>query len=326
MKMSHKLSIAAAMTAICMTSISARAQELPNCSMRILVSGPAGGTPDLIARVGAEKLSAELGRPVVVENRAGGLAAISTVQAVKAADPNGCTLMAANASLFSITPHLYKQPPFDGGADFVPVSVLATSPNVLVMNALIPGKTLDDLATALRSTTDKQSYGSGGVGTPMHLYGELIKSHTKLNLTHVPYRGSAPAIIGLLAGEIPFVFEQIPSLINHVQAGTLRAVAVAGPNRSSLLEGVPTLSEAGVKGADAVSWFGLVAPAGTPRPIIERFSAILQRGMKDPQVIARLKVVGADVVGNSPDEMKAYMARQLAAWQPLVQASGVKAD
>jgi tripartite-type tricarboxylate transporter receptor subunit TctC len=320
----HKLTIAS----LCSFAMAlpVQAQDPSNCTVRIVVSGPAGGTPDLIARVGAEKLSAGLGRPVVVENRAGGAAAITTVQAVKAAEPNGCTLMAANASLFSISPHAYKRPQFDAAADFVPVSVLATSPNVLVVNAATSAKTLNELVALLQAQPDKYSFGSGGLGTPMHLYGELIKTHAKVSFTHVPYRGSAAVTIGLLGKEVQFMFEQIPSFINHVQAGTLRALAVAGPTRSSLLEGVPTLTEAGVSGADAVSWFGLVAPRGTPKALVDRYSAIVREGVKTPQDIARLKVVGADTVGTTPEEMAAYMQHQFKAWEPLVKASGVQIE
>jgi tripartite-type tricarboxylate transporter receptor subunit TctC len=305
---------------------SAGAQEMPNCTVKIVVSGPAGGTPDLIARLEAEKLSAGIGRPAVVENRAGGLAAITSIEAVKAAEPNGCTLFAANASLFSIMPTLYKKPPFDFATDFLPVAVVAKSPNVLVTNAKFPAKNWKEMIAVLKANPGKYNIGSGGVGTPMHLYGELLKTQFGLEYTHVPYRGSAAAVLGLLANEVQFVFEQIPSFISHAKAGTLRAIAVAGENRSKLLPDVPTLTEEGVQGADAVSWFGLVAPRGTPQPIIERYASILREGVKDPKVIERLSVVGAETVGTTPDEMAAYMASQLGKWRPLVKASGVTVD
>lgn len=301
----------------------ARAQEIPNCSVKIVVSGPPGGTPDLIARLGAEKISAGIGRPVVVENRAGGLGAITSIEAVKAADPNGCTLFAANASLFSIMPTLYKKPPFDAENDFIPVSVVAKSPNVLVTNAKFPATSWQEMIVLLKANPGKYLIGSGGIGTPMHLYGELLKAQFGLQYTHVPYRGSAPAILGLLADQVQFVFEQIPSFLSHAQVGTLRAIAVASETRSALLPDVPTLTELGIKDADAASWFGLVAPRGTPRKIIEIYANHLREGVKDPTVIERLKVVGAETVGTTPDEMATYMASQLRKWTPLVKASGV---
>ena len=301
----------------------ANAQDMPNCSVKIIVSGPPGGTPDLIARLGAEKISAGIGRPVVVENRAGGLGAITSIEAVKAAEPNGCTLFAANASLFSIMPTLYKKPPFDAANDFMPVSVVARSPNVLVINAKFPATNWQEMIALLKANPGKYFLGSGGIGTPMHLYGELLKAQFGLEYTHVPYRGSAPAILGLLADQVQFVFEQIPSFLSHAQVGTLRAIAVASETRSALLPDVPTLTELGIKDADAVSWFGLVAPRGTPRRTIEIYANHLREGVKDPSVIERLKIIGAETVGTTPDEMATYMASQLRKWTPLVKASGI---
>ena len=197
----------ASMIAVAMAG-GANAQDIPNCSVRIVVSGPPGGTPDLIARLGAEKISAGIGRPVVVENRAGGLGAITSIEAVKASEPNGCTLFAANASLFSIMPTLYKKPPFDAANDFIPVSVVAKSPNVLVVNAKFPATNWQEMIALIRANPGKYFLGSGGIGTPMHLYGELLKAQFRLEYTHVPYRGSAAAILGLLADQVQFVFEQ----------------------------------------------------------------------------------------------------------------------
>lgn len=297
-----------------------------NCPIRILVSGPAGGTPDLIARVAAEKLSTSLRRPVVVENRPGGGAAMTTVQAVKSVEGNGCTLMAANASLFSITPTLYRKPPFDPVADFAPLTVTAASPNVLLVNANLPARSFGEFVKAAKANPGKYLFGSGGVGTPMHLYGELVKTHAGLEATHVPYRGSAAAVLGLLAGEIQFLFEQVPSFIAHARAGTLRPIAVAGSSRSSVLPDVPTLSELGVQGADAESWFGLVAPKGTPKPLLEKYAKIIREGIKEPDVVERLRRVGADPLGLTPSEMAVFLDRQLAAWGPIIKASGVVVD
>ena len=312
----------ASMIAVSMAG-GANAQDIPNCSVKIFVSGPPGGTPDLIARLGAEKISAGIGRPVVVENRAGGLGAITSIEAVKASEPNGCTLFAANASLFSIMPTLYKKPPFDAANDFIPVSVVAKSPNVLVVNAKFPATNWQEMIALIRANPGKYFLGSGGIGTPMHLYGELLKAQFRLEYTHVPYRGSAAAILGLLADQVQFVFEQIPSFLSHAQVGTLRAIAVASESRSELLRDVPTLTELGIIDADAASWFGLVAPRGTPRKTIEIYANHLREGVKDPSIIDRLKIVGAETVGTTPDEMATYMASQLRKWTPLVKASGV---
>lgn len=277
----------------------------------------------MIARLGADKLKSALNRNTIVENRAGGRAAVSSITAVRSSAPDGCTLLAANASIFSIGPHLYKTAPYDPVNDFSPIAVLATSPNVLVVNPAVPAKSLKELVALLKSQPDKYNFGSGGVGTPMHIYGAIISSRFDVQLTHVPYRGSAPVIADLLSGQVQFVFEQIPTFLAHVQAGTLRALAVAAPARSPLLPDVPTFKEEGIEGADAVSWFGMVAPRGTPDAIINLYAKSLRDGMRDPEVAAKLAAVGAEISAMTPAEMIPYMEGQKAKWAPLVRASGV---
>jgi tripartite-type tricarboxylate transporter receptor subunit TctC len=311
-----------AAAAILLGSGMAASADDASCTVRIIVSGPAGGTPDIIARLAADQLSAGLGRPVIIENRPGGRASITSVQAVKAAEPSGCTLLAANASLFSIGPWAYKKAPFDPANDFTPVIVTATSPNVLVVNSQVPARTLAELAALIKANPNKYNYGSGGVGTPMHLYGTLLKGHAGGEATHIPFRGSAASVIGLMANEIQYLFEQIPAIISHVEPGTLRALAVAGPTRSSALPDVPTLTEAGIQG-EAVSWFGLVAPRGTPPAVIEKYSELIRAGIKQKEVAEKLKRLGADTVGTTPAETEAFMQRQLKAWEPLVKAADV---
>lgn len=324
MKLSRGFALAGVLTVAMLGN--AGAQDIPNCAVKFIVSGPPGGGPDMIARLGAEKLSAGIGRPVVIENRPGGAAAVTSIEAVKASEPNGCTLFAANASLFSIMPTLYRKPPFEFDRDFTPVSVVAASPNVLVTNVKFPAKNWKEMIAVIKANPGKYFIGSGGVGTPMHLYGELLKTQFGLDFTHVPFRGSAAAILGLLADQVQFVFEQIPTFISHVEAGTLRAIAVAGEKRSTLLPDVPTLTEEGVAGADATSWYGVVAPRGTPKKVIDVYSGFLSQGIRDPEVVARLKVIGADPMGTTPEEMADYLASQLQKWMPLVKASGVKVD
>jgi tripartite-type tricarboxylate transporter receptor subunit TctC len=303
----------------------ASAVEAPNCTIKVVVTGPAGGTPDLIARIGAEKLRIGIDRNVVVENKVGGLGAAPSIVEVRNAPADGCTLLAANASIFSIAPSLYKTPPYDP-KDFTPVSLLAISPNVLVINASVPAKTLDEFVALLRKDSGKLNFGSGGVGTPMHLYGALLQTKFGLVFPHVPYRGSAPVMTDLISNQVQFVFEQIPSFIAHQKSGAVRALAVANATRSPLLPDVPTFAELGVSGADAVSWFGLVAPSRTPPEIIELYSKALRDGMKDPQVRDRLAQVGAEAAGTTPAETAAYLEGQRQKWVPLVAASGVKVD
>ena len=303
----------------------AGAVEIPNCTIRIVVSGPAAGTPDLIARLGADKLGAALGRNVVVENQSGGAAAIMSINVVKNAKPDGCTLLAANASIFSISPTLYSKPLYDP-ADFQPISVNAVSPNVLIVNSKVPAKNLAELVALVKAQPEKMNFGFGGVGTPMHLSGAMLAARFDLRMNRVPYRGSAPVIADLVGNQVQFTFEQFPSFIAQVGPGNVRALAVAGAARSAVMPDIPTLIEEGVAGADAVSWFGLVAPRGTPPDIREAYAKILSDGVRDPVVVARLKSLGAEAKGATPAETQAWMDGQLAKWTPLVKASGVVID
>ncbi len=317
---------ACAFSAALVCAAAAYAQSTQDCTVRIIVSGPAGGTPDLIARLGAEKLRAGLNRSVIVENRAGGRAAVSSIQAVRAAPPDGCTLLAANASIFSIGPHLYKDAPYDPVGDFAPIAVLATSPNVLLVNASVPARDLRSFVDLLKGDGAKYNFGSGGVGTPMHIYGALLSTRFNVTITHVPYRGSAAVVTDLVSGQVQFAFEQIPAFISHAKAGSIRAIALAGPSRSPLLPDVPTFAELGIEGADAVSWFGTVAPRGTPAAIIDRYAQILRDGMRDPQVMEKLSSVGAEPSGMTPAQMIPYMQDQKSKWAPLVAAAGVTVE
>lgn len=301
----------------------ARSVEAPDCTIRIIVSGPAGGTPDLIARLGAEKLKAAINRNTIIENRAGGRAAISSITSVRSSAPDGCTLLAANASIFSIGPHLYKTAPYDPIADFAPIAVLATSPNVLIVNDNVPAKSLAELIALIKSEPGKYNFGSGGIGTPMHIYGAILSTRFDVTFSHVPYRGSAAAVTDLLGGQVQFVFEQIPTFLSQVQAGKLRAIAVAAPTRSPLLPTTPTFKELGIEGADAVSWFGLVAPRATPESVINLYAAGLREGMRDPAVVEKLATLGAEVSGLTPKEMISYIESQKSKWAPLVKASGI---
>ena len=200
--------IARCLVAVCLLGpASAHALDIPNCTIKVLVSGPAGGTPDLIARLGAEKLAAALNRSVVIENQSGGAAAIMSINAVKAAKPDGCTLLAANASIFSISPSLYTKPQYDP-ADFTPVTVTAASPNVLIVNPKVPAKNFAEFIRLAKVEQDKLNFGSGGLGTPMHLYGAMLAQQFAFKLNHVPYRGSAPVVSDLIAGQVHFTFEQ----------------------------------------------------------------------------------------------------------------------
>ncbi len=322
-----KFTGAAIFAAMLLSAGVAQAQESTAGAIRVIVTGPVGGPPDIIARTTGDKAGGILRQTFIVENKVGGLGSLPFLQQVANAAPDGRSFLFATASVFSIMPNMYKgQPPYDPLHDFQPISLVGTTPNILVVNAQTGAKDYNEFIELLRKNPGKYNFGSGGVGTPMHLYGELLKKNLALQVTHVPYRGTAPAMIDLMANQVQFLFDQIPALMPHIQSGALVPLAVANDKRISRLPNVPTLAEVGIEGANAISWYGFVTSKETPGPIVTRLSAAVQQAARDPEVVEKLKVLGIDPLASTPEEMRAYIGRQLTAWRPLVTAAGITAD
>jgi tripartite-type tricarboxylate transporter receptor subunit TctC len=300
------------------------AQPFPARPVKIVVGFPPGGTSDILARTIASRLSDPLGQPVVVENRTGAGGNIGAESVARSA-PDGYTLLMGTTSQ-AISQSLYKKLNYDLLKDFAPVTQAVNYSNLLVVHPSVGAKSVAELLALARAKPGVLNYGTAGNGTPPHMTGELFKSYTGVNIQHVPYKGGAPAIVDLVAGQIPVMFDNVPPLLPHVRSGRIRALANTSLTRLSVLPDVPTLDESGLKGFDAVGWNGLLAPAGTPREIVARLHTEVARILRAPEVRDQLTSQGADIVANSPDEFSAWIRNEVTKWAGVVRASGAKLD
>ncbi len=302
----------------------ALAQTYPTRQVRIVVPFPPGGTSDILARTIGARLSAPLGQPVVIENRPGAGGNIAADHVAKSA-PDGYTLIMGTSSL-AISQSLYKKLTYDLVQDFAPITQAVNYTNLLVVHPSAGVKSVDELLKLARAKPGSLSYGTAGNGTPPHMTGELFKAYTSVNIVHIPYKGGAPAIADLIAGQIPMMFDNVPPLLPHVRAGKIQALAVTSLARIAVLPDVPTLHELGLKDFDAVGWNGLLAPAGTPRDIVARLNAEVVRVLRIPEVRDQLTSQGADIVGNSPEQFAAWIRAEVKKWAEVVKVSGAKID
>jgi tripartite-type tricarboxylate transporter receptor subunit TctC len=302
----------------------ATAQNYPTRPIRLVVPQSPGGSTDQVARPLARQLGEALGQPVVVENRAGAGSVIGTDIVAKAA-PDGYTLLAVAAS-FTISPSLYKQLPYDVERDFAPITMVSAFPNILVVHSSLPVTSVSELFSYLKKNPGEANYSSSGIGTGTHLSMELLKHLAGIDLVHVPYKGGAPSVNALLGGEVQVTLATISTALPHVKSGRLRALAVTSRQRVSALPEVPTLAESGVPGYEYSSWIGLLAPAKTPRAVVEKLGAEAARAARTPEMKAVLALEGAEPVGSSPDEFASLIRAELGRWSKLVAASGIKAD
>ena len=303
---------------------SARAQDYPIRPIKIIVPYPAGGSADLMPRIFAEKLGAKWRQPVLIENRPGAGGNIGA-EVVYKAEPDGHTLFATAPGPLVVNQNLYRKLAFDP-AQFVPISVMAAIPNVFLVNPKVPAYNVNEFIAYVRANPGKLNYGSQGNGTTSHLTAELFKSSAGgLNITHVPYKGSAPAMAALLGGEIDLMFDNLGVTLQHVKSGKLRALAVCSEKRVASLPDVPAMSEF-LSGFTSVAWFGIVAPPKTPAAIAEKLSAAVAEAIRQPDVAKRLAAMSADPIGGTPAEMAAFMRRDGERWKSVIESAGVKVD
>jgi len=315
--------------AACIVGLSAvgkvHAQAFPSKPLTIIVPFPPAGTTDILARVVGAALSTELGQPVIIDNRGGAGGNIGSAAAAKA-PADAYTLLMGTVGTHAINASLYKKMPFDPIKDFAPLTRVANVPNLLVANPAQPYKTVAELITYARANPGKVNYASSGSGTSIHLSGELFKAMAKVDMVHVPYKGSAPAITDLLGNQVGIMFDNLPSAITHVRAGKLRPLAVTTLTRSPELPNVPTISEAGLPGYDATSWFGLFVPAGTPVALINRLQAAIVKVLAVPDVKKKVIEQGADVYTERPEQFAAFIQAESVKWSKVVRDSGATAD
>jgi tripartite-type tricarboxylate transporter receptor subunit TctC len=301
------------------------AQSYPAKPIRLVVPFPAGGTTDILARAVAQRLTDDWGQPVVVDNRPGAGGNIGTELVAKAA-PDGYTLEMGTVGTHAINASLYAKLPYDPVKDFAPVILVAGVPNVLVVNPAVPATTLQELIAYAKANPGKLNFASPGNGTSGHLCGELFKVMAGVQMAHVPYKGSAPALHDLIGGQVQLMFDNLPSALPQIKAGKLRALAVTSTTRAPALPDVPTLAEAGVPGYAAASWFGLFAPAGTPPAVVAKVNTAVAHWLASPEAKEKLLAAGADPAGGSPEDFARHVAAEATKWAKVVRESGAKVD
>lgn len=319
-----KISIFVAGVCACIT-VAANAQTYPIKPIRFVVPFTAGGGSDLVARTVAQKLTEALGQSVIVDNRAGAAGTIGT-DIVAKSPPDGHTLLLGSNGPLAINPHLYVKLPYDAVRDFAPVSLVTVMPFLLVTHPSLPVRSVKELIALAKARPGQLNYGSPGSGSTTHLANELLKSMTGIQITHVPYKGVAPAAIDLISGQVQMMSGDLSTLLPHVKAGKMRGLAVTAARRSSLLPDMPTISESGVAGYDASGWFGVLVPAGTPQAIVGRLNASIVKGISSPDARERLGAFGGDVATGSPEQFANHVRTESAKWGKVIRAVGLKAE
>jgi tripartite-type tricarboxylate transporter receptor subunit TctC len=317
-------SAASAVTLVAFAS-SACAQGYPNKPIRLIVPYPAGGTTDILAREIGQKLAESLKQPVVVDNRPGANGNIGA-QAVATAAPDGYTLLMAPAGTLTSNPHLYATMPFDALKSFAPITIVAETAHIVVVNPAMPAKSMQELIALAKAKPGELTFASPGTGSSPHLSGELFKTMTGVNITHVPYKGAAPAVNDLLGGVVTMSFDTVPSSAPHVKAGKLKALAVTSAKRLPQFPDVPTVAESGVAGYESTTWFGLLAPAKTPQDIIDKLHAEVVKTMQTADMKERFAKQGAEPVGNTPEQFAGVLKAETAKWGKVIKDSGVRLE
>ena len=313
--------VALAAATLCGT---AHAQTYPTKPVTIVVPFSPGGATDIMTRLLAERLNKRLGQPVVVENKPGAGTMIASDYVAKA-PADGYTLLVAASSL-GIAPSLYKKVNYDPIKDFAPVSLVASVVHVLVVHPSIPAKNVGELVTWLKANPTKANYGSVGAGTSTHLESELFNSVAGVKMAHIPYKGSAPALTDLVGGQLQVMFDAYASSGPFIKDGRVRLLAVTTAQRSKSLPDTPTVSESGLPGYEAMPWLGLVAPAGTPAPVVNRLYTELNDILKEPEVQERFRSLGLDIIGNKPEDFSAFLKKDIVKWAQVIKESGAKVD
>jgi tripartite-type tricarboxylate transporter receptor subunit TctC len=325
MKAFAPLALAATLALAVLAPQNVHAQTYPAKPVRLIVPYAPGGATDIISRAAAIELTKTLGQSVTVDNRPGAGGNLGSEIAARSA-PDGYTMVTSASSLHGITPFLYTKLNYDPNKDLVPVIVLASFANVLVVNQGVKANSVKELIALAKAQPGKLTCASSGSGSTIHMSCEMFKHMLGLDITHIPYKGSGPAVTDLMGGQVDMMFDNIPSSISHIRSGKLRALATTGAKRAASLPDLPTMAEAGVPDYESTAWFGLAMPAGTPKEIIARMNAEGQKATKAPEFIKRMSDLGYDIVGGTPEQMAAMIQDEIKRWGPIVKASGAKVD
>jgi tripartite-type tricarboxylate transporter receptor subunit TctC len=318
------LALVAASTAL-FNVLPVAAADYPSRPVTLVVAFTPGGPSDVLARIVGKKMEQLLGQPFVIENRPGAGGNIAA-EGVAHAAPDGYTLLMGNNSILATNEALYKHINYSPGKDFVPITLIGTQANILVVNPDVPAHSLKELIALAKAQPGKINFASSGYGAAAHLAGELFKSEAKIDIVHVPYKGAAPALQDVIGGHDQMMFATAASVIGHIEGGRVRALAVTTLKRTKVLPDLPTMDEAGLKGFDASTWHGLVAPAGTPPQVIAALHDAAVKALHDPGVEASLGKLGVDIVADTPQEFQAYIDSEIPKWTAIVKASGATLD
>lgn len=315
----------AALAVLLAQSVGADAQSYPNRPITLVIPFAPGGSTSIVGRTIADKMSELLGEKIIIDNRPGAGGTIGT-KAVAKSDPDGYTIMLGYTGTLAIGPSLYKNAGYDPRKDFAPIGLIGNAPNSLVVHPSFDVKTVAELIAYAKANPGKVNFGSAGAGTVSHITGEYFARAAGITLVHIPYKGTGPALVDLLGGHIPMAFAPIPATHANVSSGLLRALAVTSPKRTALLPDVPTIAEAGLPGFNASLYYGLVAPAGTPRPIVDRLNKELRAALDSDEVKKRLIQDGTDPTPGTPEEYAAFIDEDETRWSKLVRTSGVEPE
>ena len=321
----RRLLLGIALAALTLTAPGAFAQAFPAKPIRLICPFPPGGSVDIASRAIATELTKLLGVSVTVDNKPGAGGNIGGAEAARAA-PDGYTLFMTTSGINAINPALYSKMPFDPNKDLAPVMALVSLNNVLVLHPSVKANSVGEVIALAKSQPGKINYASSGSGTSIHMSAEMFKFITKVDMTHIPYKGSAPAVTDLLGGQVMLMFDNIPSALPHIKAGKLRALATTGSKRDPALPDLPTVAEAGVAGYEAGVWFGITVPTGTPRPVIGKLNEAGNVGIKATEFVTRMVGLGYNILGGTPEHMSDLLKLEVGRWGPIVKASGAKVD
>lgn len=319
------LALGLAAAGFVLAATQAGAQNYPNKTITMVVPFAAGGSTDLVARILAQKLSEQMGVSVVVENRAGAGGNLGAAAVVKSA-PDGYTVLYGTISTHTLNPLMAKKSAYDPVKDFEPVALVGSIPNVMVVHPSVPAKNVSELIAAAKADPAKYSYASSGIATPLHLSGEMFNKMAGTQMAHVPYRGAGPAMNDLVGGQVPVMFDNLPTSVEQIKAGKIRALGVTTKERVKQMPDIPTLDEQGLKGYETYSWQAIFAPAKTPKPVVDKLNAEILKALKDPALLARLDELTMTVTPSSPEKLGAFVEEQLATWTPITKATGVQID
>lgn len=316
---------AAALTVTVASSSRGWAQTYPSQNITLVVPFTPGGSTDILARLLGQKLEGALKNPVIVESRPGAGGSVG-VGSVARAPADGHTLVMGHIGTFAVNPALYPKLAYDPIKSFEPISGIANVHNMLVVHPDVPAKTLQELIDYAKQNPGKLNYASGGIGSAAHIATVALCDRTGITMTHVPYRGTAPAVTDLLGGRVQVMFTGAPNLVQHVEGGTMRALAVSGLSRLKAAPTVPTVAELGFPGFEASQWYGILVPAGTPKPIVDRLNSEIRTAMADPAIAERLSLEGAEVWTTTPDQFRDHIAKEMVRWGDLVKRTGIKPE